>query len=151
MQTLNLTISHNCSHKVSKWVKCCLSSKYTTTSAKGDKRLKRVAHNISGWFADNSDELHLFGETSSEDSESPTLLPKIGLLRANLEVLSHQIHLGLGPNPIVEEHCRMFYTLANAHLKSSPERGPTGPSFLVHPIGIYYAQVEYSAAHKMPL
>jgi hypothetical protein len=126
MQTLNLTISHNCSHEVSKWVEWCLSSKYTATLAKGDKRLKRAGHN-SGCFADNSDELHLFGETSSKDSESLTLFPKTGLLRADLEVLSHQIHLGLGPNPSVEEHCWMFYTLANAHLKSSPERGSHRP------------------------
>jgi hypothetical protein len=47
---------------------------------------------------------------SSELLASPT---PPGLLVADLDVLAHQIHGNLGPNPTVSERRQMFYMLAN--------------------------------------
>jgi hypothetical protein len=51
------------------------------------------------YVVDHICELHLFRETSSKDSESPTSSPLADLRLTNLEVQSNQIHLSLGLNP----------------------------------------------------
>jgi hypothetical protein len=51
-------------------------------------------------------------------SAAPSPLARLlalGLLHADLEVLSGQIRLGLGPNRNMVEHHRMFCTLDNVH------------------------------------
>jgi hypothetical protein len=67
------------------------------------------------YITDHSGESHLFEETSSEDSESPMSSSPTGILHANLEVLSRQICLGLGPNPTVVERHQLFCMLASVY------------------------------------
>ena len=45
------------------------------------------------YAADRNDELHIYEETLSEDNESPSSHPLLGLLGANLEVLTRQVEL----------------------------------------------------------
>ena len=67
------------------------------------------------YIAVYNSKLHPFKETTSEDNKSPTSYPLLGLLGADLEVLTRQIRLGLGSNPTVSEHRHMFYMLAHDH------------------------------------
>ena len=48
-------------------------------------------------------------------NKSLTSPPPLGLLGADLKVLSRQIQHCLGPNPTVSDHRQMFYMLANIH------------------------------------
>jgi hypothetical protein len=82
------------------------------------------------YITDHSGESHLFEETSSEDSESPMSSSPIGILHADLEVLSCQICLSLGPYPTVAPP-----VVLHAGERLSPDhhrRGATSPPSGAH-------------------